>query len=95
MALFSQDKKVAALKRAPLFADLSRKELTELAKVTDVVDFDTGKVLCREGQTGQEFFVIMEGEVEVSAGARSSLRGAAASSSARSPWSRSSPGPQP
>jgi CRP-like cAMP-binding protein len=63
--LFSQDKKVAALKRAPLFADLSRKELTELAKVTDVVDFDTGKVLCREGQTGQEFFVIMEGEVEV------------------------------
>jgi CRP/FNR family cyclic AMP-dependent transcriptional regulator len=63
--LFSQDKKVAALKSAPLFEDLSRKELTELAKVTDDVDFDTGRVLCREGQTGQEFFVIMEGEVEV------------------------------
>ena len=65
MPLFSQDKKVAALKSAPLFADLSRKELTELAKVTEDVDFDEGKVLCREGQTGQEFFVIMEGEVEV------------------------------
>lgn len=65
MPLFSQDKKVAALKSAPLFADLSRRELSELAKVTEDVDFDTGKVLCREGQTGHEFFVIMEGEVEV------------------------------
>ena len=56
MPLFSQDKKVAALKSAPLFADLSRRELSELAKVTEDVDFDTGKVLCREGQTGHEFF---------------------------------------
>ena len=65
MPLFSQDKKVAALKSAPLFADLSRRELAELAKVTEDVNFDTGKVLCREGQTGGEFCVIMEGEVEV------------------------------
>ena len=65
MPVFSRDTKVQALRRAPLFAGLSRKELTELAKVTEDVDFDTGKVLCREGQTGQEFFVIMEGEVEV------------------------------
>jgi len=73
--LFSQDKKVTALKRAPLFADLSRKELTELAKVTDDVDFDTGKVLCREGQTGQEFFVIMEGEVEITRRGKKLARG--------------------
>ena len=33
--------------------------------MTEDVDFDAGKVLCREGQTGQEFFVIMDGEVEV------------------------------
>ena len=95
MTLFSQDKKVTALKRAPLFADLSRKELTELAKVTDDVDFDTGKVLCREGQTGQEFFVIMEGEVEITRRGKKLATAAAASSSARSPWSRTSHGPQP
>lgn len=65
MPVFSRDTKVQALRRAPLFAGLSRKELTELAKVTEDVDLDTGKVLCKEGQTGQEFFVIMEGEVEV------------------------------
>ena len=44
---------------------LSRKQLTELAKVTEDVDFHAGKVLCREGERGQEFFVIMEGEAEV------------------------------
>ncbi len=65
MPLFSRDTKVEALKRAPLFAGLSRKELTELAKVTEDLDVDAGKVLCEEGQAGQEFFLIMEGEVEV------------------------------
>ena len=65
MALFSRDTKVEALKRAPLFEGLSRKQLTELAKVTEDVDFNAGKGLCREGERGQEFFVIMEGEAEV------------------------------
>jgi CRP-like cAMP-binding protein len=65
MALFSRNTKVDALKRAPLFEALSRKQLTELAKVTEDVDFKSGKVLCREGERGEEFFVIMEGEVAV------------------------------
>jgi CRP-like cAMP-binding protein len=65
MALFSRDMKAEALKRAPLFEGLSRKQLADLAKVTEDVDFNAGKVLCREGQRGQEFFVIMEGEAEV------------------------------
>jgi CRP-like cAMP-binding protein len=62
---FSRDTKAQALKRAPLFAELSRKELIELARVTEDVDFDAGMVLCKEGDPAQEFFVIMEGEVEV------------------------------
>lgn len=65
MALFTRDKKVEALKRAPLFEGLSRKQLSELAKVTEDVDLQAGKVLCREGEAGQEFFVIMDGEAEV------------------------------
>jgi CRP-like cAMP-binding protein len=63
--LVSRDTKVQALKRAPLLAGLSRKELIELAKVTEDVDLGAGQVLCKEGQSGEEFFVIMEGEVEV------------------------------
>lgn len=65
MRLFAHDVKVDALKRAPLFEGLSRKELGELARLTEDVDVAAGKVLCREGASGQEFFVIMEGEVEV------------------------------
>jgi CRP/FNR family transcriptional regulator, cyclic AMP receptor protein len=65
VALFSQDTKVEALGRATLFSALSKKELGELAKVTEDMEVPAGKVLCREGETGREFFVILEGEAEV------------------------------
>jgi CRP-like cAMP-binding protein len=65
MQLFSHDDKATALGRAPLFKDLSRAELVELAKVTEDIEFDEGKVLAREGEIGHEFFVIVDGEVAV------------------------------
>ncbi len=65
MRLFSQDTKVEALKRAPLFDGLSRKELLQLARVSEDLEVPAGTVLCKEGDTGHEFFVIVEGEVEV------------------------------
>src|SRR3954451_8661123 len=65
MPLFSRDTKVEALRRAPLFEGLSSKELTEVAMRTEDLDFPAGKVLCEEGQTGSEFYVIMDGEAEV------------------------------
>ena len=68
MKLFSTDTKVEALKRAPLFEGLSRHELEELAKRTDDLDFAAGKVLCTEGETGGDFYVIMDGEVDVTRG---------------------------
>jgi len=63
--LFSQDTKIAALARAPLFEGLSKKELTELARSTDDLEVPAGKVLCKEGELGWEFFVILEGEAAV------------------------------
>ena len=68
MRLFSQDTKVEALKRAPLFAGLSKKELTQLARVSEDLEIPAGQVLCKEGDTGREFFVIVEGETEISSG---------------------------
>ena len=56
-----------ALKRAPLFEGLSRKELVELARLTDDLEAPPGKVLCKEGETGREFSVIIDGTVEVEA----------------------------
>src|SRR5215211_6161519 len=65
MKLFRQDRKVEALASTPLFAGLSKKELTELARMTEDVTIEPGEVLCKEGELGREFFVIMDGEAEV------------------------------
>jgi CRP/FNR family transcriptional regulator, cyclic AMP receptor protein len=70
MRLFSQDTKVEALKRAPLFDGLSRKELTQLARVSEDLEVPAGTVLCKEGDTGNEFFVIVEGEAEITRGGK-------------------------
>ena len=76
MKLFSQDTKVQALKGAPLFESLSRKDLTQLARVSEDLEVEPGKVLCREGDIGHEFFVIVEGEIKVTRkGRRLALRG--------------------
>ena len=70
MRLFNQDTKVQALKRAPLFDGLSKKELVALARVTEDLEIPAGGVLCKEGETGQEFFVIVDGKIEVSRNGR-------------------------
>jgi CRP-like cAMP-binding protein len=73
--LFSQNVKVEALKRAPLFEGLSKKELAELARVTDDLKVEPGTVLCREGKIGREFFVIVDGDADVTkAGKRIATR---------------------
>lgn len=65
MRLFTKDTKVEALRRVPLFEGLSKRELELLAQVSEDVELPAGEALCREGQSGQEFFVIVDGEVEV------------------------------
>jgi CRP-like cAMP-binding protein len=63
--LFAHDAKVDALRKAPLFEGLSKKALEELARLADDLEVPEGKVLTRQGDTGREFFVLMDGEVEV------------------------------
>jgi CRP-like cAMP-binding protein len=65
MRLFSQDTKVQALKGVPLFAGLSRKELVQLERVCEDLEVEPGRVLCKEGEIGHEFFVLVEGKVQV------------------------------
>lgn len=68
--MFRQDIKMEALAKAPLFEGLSKKELTQLARMTDDLEVEAGYVLCKEGQRGHEFFVVMDGDVEISRGGR-------------------------
>jgi CRP/FNR family transcriptional regulator, cyclic AMP receptor protein len=60
-----RDTKVQALARTTLFAGLPKKHLVELARQTDDMDVEAGRVLCKEGQSGREFFVILEGQADV------------------------------
>ncbi len=59
------DEKLEQLKRVPLFAGLSGRDLQELGTLADEVDVVDGRVLTRQGETGEEFFVVLEGAVEV------------------------------
>jgi len=65
MRLFSQDTKVEGLKGVPLFEGLSHKELVQLERVCEDLEVEPGKVLCQEGEVGHEFFVIVDGTVQV------------------------------
>jgi CRP-like cAMP-binding protein len=57
--------KIEALKTVPLFARCSKKELGDIAQITDEIDLPEGKVLTKEGASGREFFVLMEGNADV------------------------------
>ncbi len=70
MARFSQNTKIAALKASPLFEGLSRKQLAQLARLTDDLDVPPGTVLCEEGKRGREFFVIIDGDATVLRGGK-------------------------
>jgi CRP/FNR family transcriptional regulator, cyclic AMP receptor protein len=57
--------KIDLLQRVPLFAGCSRRELVQIARASDEVDFAAGRTLIEEGSVGQEFFVVIDGSVDV------------------------------
>jgi len=59
------DRKIELIRGAPLFSQCSRRELAAVAAIADEVDVPAGKELMREGERGLEFFVLVEGDVEV------------------------------
>jgi CRP-like cAMP-binding protein len=57
--------KLELLRRVPLFARCSGRELSRIASVADELDMPSGRHLTREGQPGREFVVIVDGAAEV------------------------------
>jgi CRP-like cAMP-binding protein len=53
------------LNAVPLFARLTSKERSQIARCADEVDVEAGKELVHEGAFAYEFFVIEDGEAEV------------------------------
>ena len=61
------DEQLAAV---PLFEALSKRQLRRISSLMTRIDRPAGQVLTTEGQPGFEFFIVLEGEVEVRQGDR-------------------------
>jgi CRP/FNR family transcriptional regulator, cyclic AMP receptor protein len=61
----SKDAKIELLSNVPLFSACSKRDLRRIAALADEIDVPEGRVLMRQGEPGQECFVIAEGKAEV------------------------------
>ena len=52
----------------PLFAGCSKSELEQIAQIADEIDLREGKEMTTQGSRGREFFVLLEGEADVTPG---------------------------
>jgi CRP-like cAMP-binding protein len=68
VTVLHRNAKVDALRRVPLFSACSKRQLEAVAGIADEIDLPEGKVLIREGERGREFFVLIEGQAEVTQG---------------------------
>ena len=63
--MLAREAKIELLKRVPLFAECSRRELREIAIVADEIVVPAGTALAREGKSGRELVIIVEGAADV------------------------------
>ena len=63
--MLRRNQKVELIRHAPLFANCSKRELEEIAHLADEIDLNEGKEMTRQGSPGREFFVLLEGEADV------------------------------
>jgi CRP-like cAMP-binding protein len=63
--MLHKDAKVELISRAPLFADCSKRELRQIAGISDELDVPADTTLTKEGASGREFILIVEGAAEV------------------------------
>ena len=65
------DPRIAHLRKVPLFGACDDKQLAFIATQVEEMDFPVGHVLCKQGESGGEFFVIVSGTAEVKRDGRS------------------------
>ncbi len=59
--------KVLFLKSIDLFSQIPGEDLSQIALITDEVQFDTGEEIVRQGDNGQTLFLIIAGKVRIHA----------------------------
>ncbi len=66
--------RVELLQRVPLFADLDRRDLQQIAQSLRPRTFPPGATIAQEGEHGVGFFVIEEGDAKVTVGGEDRAR---------------------
>jgi CRP-like cAMP-binding protein len=63
--MLRKDAKLELLRRVPLFDRCSKGELQQIAGLADELEVPAGRELTKEGRTGYEFVVLVEGVADV------------------------------
>ena len=63
--MLRRNQKVELIRKVPLFAHCSKRELEQIAQIADEIDLRKGKEMTRQGARGREFFVLLEGDAAV------------------------------
>lgn len=66
--------RILFLRQVPLFNHLTPEDLQQIAEIAAERIFPPGEYLCREGDLGDELFVIIEGQVRVTKGSNGAAR---------------------
>ncbi len=66
----AQDEKLEHLRRVPLFSRMGRAELERLGQLTDEIEVGLDRHLTEQGETGHEFFIVLDGRLMVLDGHR-------------------------
>lgn len=68
--LLRADRRVELIRGLPLFELCSKRDLRRIAALADERELDPGTELIREGEPGSEFYVVVEGAIDVRRGKR-------------------------
>lgn len=60
-----RDEKLEKLRQVPLFARLGNRETERLSMLADELEVSDGQVLTRQGASGGEFFIVLDGQVAI------------------------------
>jgi serine/threonine protein phosphatase PrpC/CRP-like cAMP-binding protein len=60
--------KIETIRNMPLFKFLNYKELVRIMNITEMVDVEVGDPIIKEGEEGEELYIILQGKVKVHKG---------------------------
>jgi CRP-like cAMP-binding protein len=63
--MLRKNTKIELLKSVPLFSGCTKSELAQICTIADEIDLQADATLIREGEPGRQFFVLVDGTVDV------------------------------